>query len=198
MGGMSSRSRRWMCICVLLALRSPGLSAQKAPNPANPVVVLQTNVGDITIELFKDAAPRTVENFLGYVNSGFYAGTIFHRVIPDFMIQGGGFTPQMRQKPTRPPIKNEASISLRNERGTVAAARLATVDSATAQFFINTSQNSSLDHKSIRPDEYGYAVFGRVIDGMDVVDKIGRVKTDGKDVPRSLIMITRVYVKETP
>jgi cyclophilin family peptidyl-prolyl cis-trans isomerase len=178
-----------------LVLRSPGLPAQKAPNP---VVVVQTNVGDNTIELLKDVAPRTVENFLGYVNSGFYGGTIFHRVIPDFMIQGGGFTPQMRQKPTRPPIKNEASTILKNERGTVAAARLAAVDSATAQFFINTSQNSSLDHKSIRPDEYGYAVFGRVVDGMDVVDKIARVKTDGKDVPRSLIMITRVYVKETP
>ncbi len=160
------------------------------------MVVIQTNVGDITIELFSDRAPKTVENFLAYANSGFYGGTIFHRVVRGFMIQGGGFTPQMRQKQTRAPIKNEASQFLKNERGTVAAARLAAVDSATAQFFINTSQNAALDHKSIRPDEYGYAVFGRVIDGMDVVDKIEHVKTNARDVPQSLMMITRVYVKE--
>ena len=181
------------CLSTLLTLASLGLLAQKAPNP---VVVVQTNVGNITIELFKDQAPKTVENFLSYASSGFYQGTIFHRVVQGFMIQGGGYTPQMRPKPTRPPIKNEASQLRRNERGTVAAARLTSVDSATAQFFINTAQNVALDHKSIRPDEYGYAVFGRVIDGMDVVDKIEHVKTNSKDVPQSLIMITRVYLKE--
>jgi cyclophilin family peptidyl-prolyl cis-trans isomerase len=179
--------------CAVLALLPGVLPAQK---PANPVVVMKTNVGTITIELFEDKAPKTVENFLAYANAGFYNGTIFHRVIKDLMIQGGGFTPQMRLKPTRPPIKNEASSLLRNERGTVAAARSAGVDSSTAQFFINTAQNSQWDHKSIRPDEFGYAVFGRVIAGMEVVDQIERVKTDGHDVPKSLIMIMRVSLKE--
>lgn len=190
---MSLHKRARACACALLVLLPAGLSAQKEPNP---VVVLETNVGNITVELFKDQAPRTVENFLTYARSGFYSGTIFHRVVRDFMIQGGGFTPQMRQKPTRPPIRNEASTMLKNDRGTVAAARSGGVDSATAQFFINTHQNFSLDHKSIRPDEFGYAVFGRVIDGMDVVDKIEHVKTNGSDVPQSLIMIMRVTVKE--
>lgn len=179
-------------ICLVLALLCGTLSAQKEPNP---VVVVQTNLGDITIELFRDRAPATVENFLSYANSGFYGGTIFHRVVRGFMIQGGGFTPQMRQKPTRSPIKNEASTVLKNQRGTVAAARTNAVHSSTSQFFINTEDNPSLDHKSIRPDEFGYAVFGRVIDGMDVVGKIERVKTNNKDVPQSLIMIMRVYVK---
>jgi cyclophilin family peptidyl-prolyl cis-trans isomerase len=193
---MSVRTRPWMCACVvltLLALLPSALPAQKTPNP---VVVVETNVGNITIELFKDEAPKTVDNFLGYVSAGFYSGTIFHRVIQGFMIQGGGLTPQLRRKQTRPPIKNEASSRLKNERGTVAAARESAVDSATAQFFINTSQNIALDHKSIRPDEFGYAVFGRVIDGMDVVDKIEHMKTNGKDVPQSLVMIMRVNVKE--
>jgi cyclophilin family peptidyl-prolyl cis-trans isomerase len=192
---MDVRCRTWlgMCLCAVFILPTAYLAGQKEPNP---VVMVQTNMGDITIELFKDKAPKTVENFLGYVRSGFYAGTIFHRVVRGFMVQGGGFTPQMRQKPTRPPIKNEATQFLPNERGTVAAARLAAVDSATAQFFINTSRNTALDHKSIRPDEFGYAVFGRVIDGMDVVDRIEQVKTNNKDVPQSLVMITRVVVKE--
>jgi cyclophilin family peptidyl-prolyl cis-trans isomerase len=193
---MTVRTRLGVCSCTVLLLLSSssgGLFAQKAPNP---VVVIETNVGNMTIELFKDEAPKTVENFLGYVNAGFYAGTIFHRVIRDFMIQGGGLTPQMRQKPTRPPIKNEASERLKNDRGTVAAARDTGVDTATAQFFINTNQNFSLDHKSIRPDEFGYAVFGRVIEGMDVVDKIERVKTNNRNVPQSLVMIMRAYVKD--
>ncbi len=178
-------------LCVLAAA-SPSL-AQKAPNP---VVVVQTNMGDITIELLKDRAPATVDNFLGYVKSNFYPGTIFHRVIKGFMIQGGGFTPQMRAKRTGPPIKNEANSIDKNVRGTVAAARTSGVHSATSQFFINTENNVSLDHKSIRPDEYGYAVFGKVVEGMDVVDKIERIRTNGKDVPQSLVMITKVYLKE--
>jgi len=189
---MTARARTPLILCALL-LAARGLPAQKA---SNPVAVIETNVGAITIELFKDQAPRTVENFLSYARTGFYNGTIFHRVIKDFMIQGGGFTPQLRLKPTRPPIKNEATSLMRNERGTVAAARSAAIDSSTAQFFINTAQNLQLDHKSIRPDEYGYAVFGRVIEGMDVVDKIEQVKTDGNDVPKTLIMIMHVTVKE--
>ena len=170
-----------------------GLSAQQA---ANPVVVIQTTVGDITIELYKDKAPLTVENFLGYVNSGFYAGTIFHRVIRGMVIQGGGLTPQLREKKTRAPIKNEASTFLRNDRGTVAAARMAGIDTATAQFFVNTNDNSQFDHKGPFPDQFGYAVFGRVIEGMEIVDVIEHVKVNGKNVPQSLVMITRVYVKE--
>ena len=170
-----------------------GLSAQQA---ANPVVVIQTTVGDMTIELFKDKAPVTVENFLGYVNSGFYAGTIFHRVLRNVMIQGGGLTPQLREKKSGPPIKNEASTFVRNDRGTVAAARMTGIDTATAQFFINTNDNSMFDHKGPFPDQFGYAVFGRVIEGMEIVDLIDHVKVNGKNVPQSLVMITRVYVKD--
>jgi cyclophilin family peptidyl-prolyl cis-trans isomerase len=190
---MNLRQRLRAYACAAVMLHPAAALAQKPPNP---VAVVQTNVGDITIELFTEQAPKTVENFLGYATAGFYSGTIFHRVVRGFMIQGGGFTPQMRQKPTRPAIKNEASQLLKNERGTVAAARLASVDSATAQFFINTAQNVALDHKSIRPDEYGYAVFGRVIDGMDIVDKIEHMKTNSRDVPQSLVMIVRVTIRE--
>ena len=167
--------------------------AQKAPGP---VVVMETNVGTITMELFPELAPATVENFLTYVRAGFYNGTIFHRVIEGFMIQGGGFTPQMRLKPTRPPIKNEASMMLRNERGTVAAARSGGINTSAAQFYINTADNAQLDRKGIFPDDFGYAVFGRVIEGMDVVDKIEHIKTDDNDKPRTLIMIMRVSPKE--
>jgi len=181
----------WACAALMLL---PGaVPAQKAPNP---VVVMETNVGTITMELFQDLAPKTVENFLTYAKAGFYNGTIFHRIIEGFMIQGGGFTPQMRLKPTRPPIKNEASMMLRNERGTVAAARSGGVNTITAQFFINTADNVSLDHKGIFPDDFGYAVFGRVIEGMDVVDKIEHIKTDDNDKPRALIMIMRVSLKD--
>ena len=181
----------WACAALMLL---PGaVPAQKAPNP---VVVMETNVGTITMELFQDLAPKTVENFLTYAKAGFYNGTIFHRIIEGFMIQGGGFTPQMRLKPTRPPIKNEASMMLRNERGTVAAARSGGVNTITAQFFINTADNVSLDHKGVFPDDFGYAVFGRVIEGMDVVDQIEHIKTDDNDKPRALIMIMRVSLKE--
>ena len=160
------------------------------------MVVVQTTVGDITIELYQDKAPVTVENFLGYVKAGFYAGTIFHRVVRGLVIQGGGLTPQLREKKTRPPIKNEASTFLRNIRGTVAAARMSGIDTATAQFFINTNDNYQFDHKGPFPDQFGYAVFGRVIEGMEIVDLIERVKVNGKNVPQSLVMMTRVYVKD--
>ncbi|MCM3880032.1 MAG: peptidylprolyl isomerase [Vicinamibacterales bacterium] len=182
-----------LCATFYIALAPPAALAQKEPNP---VVVVQTNVGDITIELFKDQVPATVANFLGYATSNFYSGTIFHRVIKGFMIQGGGFTPQLRAKKTGPPIKNEASSMNKNMRGTVAAARSSGIHSATSQFFINTENNVALDHKSIRPDEYGYTVFGKVIEGMDVVDKIERIKTNSKDVPQSLVMITKVYLRD--
>ena len=154
------------------------------------MVVLSTSLGDITIELFADDAPISVENFLQYVDEGFFDGTIFHRVIPSFMIQGGSFTPDMSQKATRAAIKNEAQNGLKNERGTLAMARTGDVDSATAQFFVNVSDNAFLDHGG---RDFGYAVFGRVTDGMDVVDQIASVPRGTKgghsDVPNDAIMI---------
>lgn len=141
------------------------------------MVCLTTNYGDIKIDLFEDEAPGTTSNFLSYVDAGHYDGTIFHRVIDGFMIQGGGFTPQMQEKPSGAPIKNEAANGRLNERGTLAMARTPEVDSATAQFFINVVDNPFLNHKSTNPQEFGYCVFGRVIEGMDVVDKIKTVPT---------------------
>ena len=153
------------------------------------MVVFSTNYGDFTVELYPDKAPVTVENFLAYVDAGFYDGTIFHRVIPDFVIQGGGFTEDMQQKPTRPPIKNEADNGLKNERGTLSMARTMDVHSATSQFFINLQDNSFLDH-GVR--DFGYAVFGRVVEGMEVIDKIAAVPTGiragHRDVPREPVI----------
>jgi len=170
-----------------------------AQKTANPVVVLETSMGDITIELLKDRAPVSVDNFVQYVKAGHYNGTIFHRVIRGFMIQGGGMTPDMTEKPTRPPIKNEATNGLKNTRGTLAMARTQAVRSATAQFFINTADNAALNHKGLTPDEYGYAVFGKVLSGMDVVDRIEAAKTGSngpyQDVPVQPITIKRAYVK---
>lgn len=141
---------------------------------ANPVVILETTKGVIKVELFADKSPITVENFLGYVDDGFYDDTVFHRVIPNFMIQGGGFPADMSRKQTKPPIKNEADNGLKNERGTLAMARTNAKDSATAQFFINLKYNEFLDHGG---RDFGYAVFGKVTDGLDVVDAIAAVKT---------------------
>ncbi len=153
---------------------------------ANPVVELDTTLGNIRIELYPDAAPKTVDNFLAYVKSGFYDGTQFHRVIDGFMIQGGGFTTDFQQKPTRPPVVNEAERStkagLTNTPGTIAMARTSDPNSATAQFFINVNDNKALNYPS--RDGYGYAVFGKVVGGMDVVNKIAKVaKGGGKPVP---------------
>ncbi len=154
------------------------------------MVILSTSHGDITIELFEDDAPVTTKNFLQYVDDGFFDGTIFHRVIPGFMIQGGGFSPDMKQKTTKAPIKNEADNGRKNERGTLAMARTSDVNSATAQFFINLVDNKFLDHGA---RDFGYAVFGCVTDGMDVVDAIGEVATANKgghgDVPVEPVVI---------
>lgn len=144
---------------------------------SNPAVVMETTHGAVTLELFQDQAPISVANFVRYVYGGFYEDTIFHRVVEDFMIQGGGLTADLNQKFTRESIRNEAANGLANERGTVAMARTAGIDSATSQFFINTRDNSRLDHRGTSPDEFGYAVFGRVIDGMDVVDAIAAERT---------------------
>ena len=166
-----------------------GASAQD-----NPVVVMETTLGSITMELLADAAPVTVENFLQYAGDGFFDGTVFHRVIPGFMIQGGGLLPNLTEKSTREPIRNEADNGLSNARGTISMARTSVVDSATAQFFINTVDNArSLDHRGASPRDYGYAVFGRVTDGMDVVDAISGVAT-GRQGPHQNVPVEPVVI----
>ncbi len=175
---------------------SAGPAGHHTQAKGKPMVVMTTSHGDITIALEAEKAPITVENFLQYVDDGFFDGTIFHRVISGFMIQGGGMEPDMSQKSTRAPIKNEADNGLRNERGTLAMARTQVVDSATAQFFINLVDNSFLNHGS---RDFGYAVFGRVVEGMDIVDKIGSVRTGHKnghgDVPLEPVIIQSVRRK---
>jgi peptidyl-prolyl cis-trans isomerase B (cyclophilin B) len=167
---------------------------------ASPRVVLKTTLGDVTLELDKEKAPLSTENFLSYVTSGHYNGTVFHRVIPGFMIQGGGFSQDMSQKSTSAPIVNEADNGLKNDRGTVAMARTSDPHSATAQFFINLKDNQFLNHTSKTPQGWGYTVFGKVVEGMDVVDKIAQVKTGThgphSDVPADAIVITEAFVEE--
>jgi cyclophilin family peptidyl-prolyl cis-trans isomerase len=179
---------------------APAPAPDPTPAPGNPVATIATSFGDITIELFADRAPVSVENFVQYARDGFYTDTIFHRVKPGFMIQGGGFTPSFSEKPTRPPIQNEATNGLRNTRGTVAMARMAALRSATAQFYINVADNRRLDHTGYSPDEFGYAVFGRVLSGMDVVDKIAGVETHSTesmdDVPVQPVIIKSVQVRQ--
>jgi cyclophilin family peptidyl-prolyl cis-trans isomerase len=204
-------------VCVLLALgavsgvpqsgapakarvQAPPLQAPApTPAPGNPVVAVATSMGEFTIELFKDKAPVSVENFLAYADAGFYEGTIFHRVKAGYVVQGGGYTPDMVETATRPPIQNEATNGLRNTRGTVAMARMRALRSATAQFYVNVANNSALDHRGYSPDDFGYAVFGRVLSGMEVVDAIAKVQTgisgDHEDVPTTPVVIQKVTVK---
>ena len=182
-------------LCLAVALVAPAnLAAQD-----NPVVVIETSMGNMTVELYQDKAPKSVENFLQYMNDGYYDGTIFHRVISNFMVQGGGFTPDMEKKPTRDPIENEADNGLKNRNGTLAMARTPEINSATAQFFINVKDNSFLDHKGRSAQDFGYAVFGRVTDGMDVVNKIKDVKTGNKgpfqDVPTETVLINTIRLQ---
>ena len=159
------------------------------------MVKLHTNLGTITLELEAEKAPATVENFLAYVNGGFYSNTIFHRVIDGFMVQGGGFEPGMKQKPTRAVIKNEADNGLKNLAYTVAMARTPDPHSASSQFFINVSDNAFLDFRAPNPSQYGYCVFGRVVDGKEVVDQIKKVTTTKRgghsDVPVEDVVITK-------
>lgn len=166
----------------------------------NPQVLMETSMGSIKIELFKEKAPITVRNFLTYVKEGFYDGLVFHRVISNFMIQGGGMDANMQSKPTKFAIKNEAANGLSNKIGTLAMARTSVVDSATAQFFINVADNAFLDHRGKTPDLFGYAVFGQVVEGMDVVDAIRQVKTGSKgghsDVPLEPVTIKSVKLVE--
>jgi peptidyl-prolyl cis-trans isomerase A (cyclophilin A) len=181
---------RLLAAAGLALLFAAGAAAQD--KAAAPRVLLATSLGDITIQLDAEKAPKTVANFLDYVKSGHYDGTVFHRVIGGFMIQGGGFTPDMVQKPTRAPIPLESRNGLKNERGTVAMARTSVPDSATSQFFINVVDNAMLDQANSR-DGQGYAVFGRVVTGMDVVDKIRAVETTSvgghQNVPAKPVLI---------
>jgi peptidyl-prolyl cis-trans isomerase A (cyclophilin A) len=183
-----------------LLLQTPARAAPPQPAPGNPVAVIETSAGSITVELYKDRAPVSVENFLQYARDGHYSGTVFHRVVAGYVIQGGGYTREMAEKPTRPPIQNEATNGLGNRRGTLAMARLRSARSATSQFYINLANNPGLDHRGFSPDDFGYAVFGRVLSGMDVVDAIGAAKTgprDGMDdVPVTPIVIKSVTEKQ--
>ena len=160
----------------------------------NPIVTFETTRGTIKAELYPEIAPNTVNNFISLIQKGFYDGTIFHRVIKDFMIQGGGMTASLREKTTRAPIKNEADNGLSNDRGTIAMARTMDPHSATAQFFINLVDNDFLNYSAPVPSGWGYCVFGKVVEGMDVVDKIAKVKTKSvgfhENVPTDMVLIT--------
>jgi cyclophilin family peptidyl-prolyl cis-trans isomerase len=181
--------KRFLTILALLLFTVAGV----VPAMAGERVLIETSHGNITVELDSAKAPLTVANFLAYVDAGFYDGTIFHRVIRNFMIQGGGFTPELEQKPVKAPIKNEAANGLKNLRGTIAMARTGVIDSATSQFFINLSDNAFLDH-NVR--DFGYAVFGKVVEGQGVVDEIGAVPTGVRsgfrDVPVATVTIKSV------
>ncbi len=179
----------WISALSVLTAVTPAVAGE------TPKVAMETDKGRIVIELYPDKAPKTVKNFLAYVDAGHYNSTIFHRVIPNFMIQGGGMSAAMKEKPTNAPVKNEADNGLKNLRGTIAMARTQVVDSATAQFFINTVDNDFLDHKNKTPQGWGYTVFGKVTEGMEVVDAITKVKTGSRgghqDVPVDTVMIIK-------
>ncbi|BCR04611.1 peptidyl-prolyl cis-trans isomerase [Desulfuromonas versatilis] len=165
---------------------------------SNPLVQMETSLGEIILELDAAKAPLSVENFIAYARAGHYDGTIFHRVIKGFMIQGGGLTPDLQERPTRDPIKNEATNGLKNKVGTIAMARSEEVDSAAAQFFINTEDNRSLDHGGLNPAVFGYAVFGKVVDGMNVVYTIEQQATGSQggfaDLPKEPVVIQSVTI----
>ena len=194
--------RKLFLFAAMLSLAcGAAFGAETAPKGGKPVVQFETSMGVIKAELYPDKAPITVKNFLTYVREGYYDGLVFHRVIRDFMIQGGGFTKEMKEKGAKhPAIKNEADNGLKNDRGTLAMARTSVVDSATAQFFINTVNNDFLNHRAKSPQGYGYAVFGKVIEGIDVVDKIRAVPTASsgmhQDVPKQPVVILKATVVE--
>lgn len=195
--GMVSKAIGVMLVAAMgLASGCGSCKETKMATNAADVVVMETSMGNVEIELLSEKAPATVSNFLAYADAGFFDGTIFHRVIPGFMIQGGGFDAAMNQKPTRAPIKNEAKNGLKNDRGTLSMARTSVVDSATSQFFINVANNDFLNHGS---RDYGYAVFAKVVGGMDVIDKIAGVATGVRagmrDVPVETVTIKSVRRK---
>jgi peptidyl-prolyl cis-trans isomerase B (cyclophilin B) len=191
------------CKCCAEGQGTPDKACKPAaPAPdaaAKPVLVIETSKGNMTVELWPDAAPETVKNFLQYADDKFYDGLIFHRVMGNFMIQGGGFSPDMRQKATRATIRNEAKASVPNNRGTLAMARTAVVDSASSQFFINLVDNGFLNHRNESPDGFGYCVFGKVTEGLDVLDAIAKVPTGNmgghSDVPQTPVVIKSIRRK---
>ena len=187
--------KHWMLALALLPMFAHAATPATVAPTTQPTVVMETSYGTLTIELDNRKAPQTVANFLSYVKDGSYDGSLFHRVIPGFMVQGGGFNEQMQQKQPNPPIKNEADNGLRNTRGTIAMARTADQDSATSQFFINIADNAFLDHGQ---RDFGYAVFGKVVKGMDVADKISQVPTHNvgpyQNVPSKPIVILSAKV----
>jgi peptidyl-prolyl cis-trans isomerase B (cyclophilin B) len=191
--------RRYLMVTMAAFLPIFFASAADAA-PKRPQVIMETSKGKIVLELFPEKAPLSVENFISYVKGGSYDGTIFHRVIKGFMIQGGGFTSAMANKPTKAPVQNEADNGLKNERGAIAMARTNDPHSATAQFFINLVNNEFLNHKGKNPQGWGYAVFGKVTEGMDVVDSIAAVQTgakgDFRDVPVEPVLIQKATMKE--
>ncbi len=187
---------RWLMRRRILAGVVAVVAASAQSDGNRPVVAMETSMGDVRIELYPESAPRTVANFLAYVNSGFFDDTVFHRVIENFVVQGGGFTPEMQLKPTAKPVRAETKNSLANERGTVAMARDLGRDTATSQFFFNLKDNEALDRDA---RSFGYTVFGRVIEGMDVVDRISRVQTSRRgrmeDVPILPVFLDRARVE---
>ncbi len=187
-----------LLISGLLCLNAQAATKSPTQKGSPSMVKLHTNHGTITLQLDAEKAPNTVKNFLDYVNSGFYSNTVFHRVIDNFMIQGGGFEPGMKQKPVKAPIQNEAANGLKNDNYTVAMARTGDPHSATAQFFINAKDNDFLNYTAPSQQGYGYCVFGKVVEGMDVVDKIRKVKTGNRagfqDVPQEDVIITKAEV----
>jgi cyclophilin family peptidyl-prolyl cis-trans isomerase len=184
-----------MCLAAVCLMTGIVATADEEAATANPVVVITTSAGVIEVELYADKSPITVENFLKYVDDKSYDGTIFHRVIKDFMVQGGGMTKDMERKPTREPIKNEATNGVKNDRGTIAMARTGVVDSATSQFFINHKNNDFLNHKNTTQAGFGYCAFGKVTKGMEVVDAIAVTPTNPDDSPKSVVVIESVRRK---
>jgi len=203
-----TRSFALMCTALLFALscsRGGDEAAKKqvaaAPQAKHPVVEIKTNKGLIVVELYSDKAPKTVENFLAYVDKGFYNGTIFHRVIPDFMIQGGGYTADLQRKETAAPVQNEANNGLKNITGTIAMARTSDPNSATSQFFINAKDNAFLDFKNETPQGWGYTVFGKVIEGLEVVHAIEHTPTSDRggafaNLPQDQVTIESVLLRK--
>jgi len=182
------------CLLLIALFALPGASPAQGPD-----IIMETSMGTLRIRLEDKKAPETAANFRRYVREGFYDNTIFHRVIPGFVVQGGGFAPGMQQKTTHPAIKNEANNGLKNRRGTLSMARTRDINSASSQFFINVNNNTSLDHSGSHPDRFGYAVFAEVSEGMEVVDKIVAARTGSKgghrDVPVEDVLIIRAYEK---
>ena len=194
---MSDRTVRGMSAALVALAMGVSTTSTQADEP--PRITFETSLGSFVLELDREGAPETVANFLAYVRDGFYEGAIFHRVIAGFMIQGGGFTEEFRQLQTRAPVRNEADRGGRNDRGTIAMARTSDPHSATAQFFINVADNDFLNHKAPTPQGWGYTAFGRVVEGMETVDRIAAVETGSRgpfnDVPKEAVVIRGVRIR---